>query len=220
LSHFGIHPSAELVSLFKNKPFQGQHPEKAKIIFVSSDANYNEEISTHKFFNLVLEYQSDGVAFWKKYKVHHPFLHPDFPFKKNTGGRPFHNTFSRLGLDATYAEYISFVELLDVPTIGNKGSNRLTFKSLLNKHHLEKLDSLFNSNAKQLFFISNGVLKELQLINKSENLFSALKKSQNQPIVKQMGSNLIEEVYCFLSSHINRQLRNIRLKIDLWLNQN
>ena len=130
---FNIHPSKELVSLFKSKPYQGQLPADANIIFLSSDANYTSEISNHSFFNYIVEYQADGIKFWEKYGCHHPFLLKDFPFNKTSGGRPFHNTFSRLGLTQAYAKNISFVELLDVPTIGNKSENKDLFYSLINE---------------------------------------------------------------------------------------
>ncbi|HKL26109.1 MAG TPA: hypothetical protein VJ910_07805, partial [Desulfuromonadales bacterium] len=67
---FQKHTSEELVDLFRSKPFQGQYPEKARIIFLSSDANYSPEISDHPFFKKILEYQDDGVAFWKKHGCH------------------------------------------------------------------------------------------------------------------------------------------------------
>jgi len=53
---FDIHPSQQLVELFNKRPYQGQSPEKAKIIFLSSDANYSKQISEHRFFDFILEY--------------------------------------------------------------------------------------------------------------------------------------------------------------------
>lgn len=64
---FQKHTSKKLVALFNNKPFQGQSPEKARVIFLSSDANYSPEISNNTFFEKILEYQKDGVVFWNKY---------------------------------------------------------------------------------------------------------------------------------------------------------
>ena len=130
---FAIHPSKVLVDLFRNKPYQGQSPLDAKVIFLSSDANYSPEISNHSFFNSIIEYQRDGIKFWENYGHHHPFLLEDFPFNKTSGGRPFHNTFSRLGLTQKYAKNISFLELLDIPTIGNKSENKDLFYSLINE---------------------------------------------------------------------------------------
>ena len=73
---FGIRPSTEIVSLFKSKPYQGQSPDLASIIFL---------ISEHEFFNSILEYQRDGVAFWEKHQCHHPFLMESYPFQKSQG---------------------------------------------------------------------------------------------------------------------------------------
>jgi len=44
---FSIHPSQRMIELFAAKPFQGQTPEKAKVVFLSSDANYTPELSNH-----------------------------------------------------------------------------------------------------------------------------------------------------------------------------
>lgn len=139
---FGRHPSAELNSLFLQKPYQGQAPEQARIVFLSSDANYSPEISDHDFFKYILEYQQDGVSFWKKYGVHHPFLLDCYPFDKTKGGRPFHNNFRKLKLDTDYSEHISFVEILDIPTIGNKSENKTGFYQLVSEKHLKYLDGL------------------------------------------------------------------------------
>lgn len=83
---FGLHPSEELVRLFREKPYQGQDPQKASVIFLSSDANYSPEISEHRFFNYILEYHQDGVTFWMRHGCHHPFMLPDYPLHK--GCRP------------------------------------------------------------------------------------------------------------------------------------
>jgi hypothetical protein len=62
---FSAHPSGQLTALYKHKPFQGQWPEAARIVFFSSDAIYSPEISEHKFFERILEYHEDGVGFWE-----------------------------------------------------------------------------------------------------------------------------------------------------------
>ena len=43
---FQKHTSEELVALFNSKPYQGQSPEKASILFLSSDANYSPKITS------------------------------------------------------------------------------------------------------------------------------------------------------------------------------
>jgi hypothetical protein len=111
MNSYGIHSSDRLVALFRKSPFQGQHPEKARVIFCGTDANYSEEISCHPFFDRIIEYQENGVAFWGKYGKHHPFLLKGYPFKKNTGGVPYHTNFAALKLSLEYAPHISFIEL-------------------------------------------------------------------------------------------------------------
>ena len=136
---FNKHPSIQLVELFKKKPYQGQSPHQAKVIFLSSDANYSEEISNHSFFKLILEYHEDGITFWKKYGIHHPFLHATYPFKKNKGGVPFHKRFTSIGLTSDYAEYVCFLELLDIPTIGSMSKDKKLFLNLINISHLKQI---------------------------------------------------------------------------------
>lgn len=216
---FNIHPSKSLQNLFKEKPYQGQTPEKASIIFLSSDANYSEEISNHSFFKFITEYQQDGVKFWEKYDRHHPFLLDSFPFKRNSGGRPFHNTFSRLGLTKEYARHVSFVELLDIPTIGNKTENKKLFYSLINIQHLKFLDSLILSDSNKLILISSGVLQNMCFIKSKFDIFRWLdcNEIQNSSYSKKIDSNQIQKIHHFSDRRINNQLNQIKFIIDQWL---
>jgi hypothetical protein len=174
---FKKHTSDEMVELFNKRPFQGQIPAKAKIIFLSSDANYSPEISKHPFFKCIIEYQKNGIAFWKKHGCHHPFMLSNYPkeFDKRKDGAPFHRNFSKLGLQAEqHAEHISFLELLDVPTIGNKSEDMGLFFDLLCQDHLKYIDRLIlGGGHKKLFFVSKGVLDDISGIKKIyPNLFS------------------------------------------------
>ncbi len=216
---FNIHPSVSLQKLFREKPYQGQSPEKASIIFLSSDANYSTEISNHSFFEYIIEYQQDGVKFWQKYGCHHPFLLENYPFKKNSGGVPFHRNFRKLGLSAQYAEYISFVELLDIPTLGMKSKNENFFYSLMNIKHLKFLDDLITSNSNKLIFISSCVLKDMNIAKTQFGVFSWLEpdETQVQNYSKKFNSNQIQKIYHFSSFNINEQLHKIKSTIDDWL---
>lgn len=216
---FGLHPSSELVDLYRKRPFQGQIPEQARVIFLSSDANYSPEISTHPFFKYIIEYQENGVAFWEKYGVHHPFLLPDFPFNKTTGGRPFHKTFSKLGLDSDYAEYVCFLELLDVPTIGNKSGNMTKFYEMVSTEHLDYIERLFLGGGEKLFFVSGGVMKDLTRVKKKYNVFCFLnyKYSSYKSHDSNFSNNRIKEIYHFSSSQIHGQIADIRSTIDNWI---
>jgi hypothetical protein len=163
-----------MVELFNQRPFQGQVPEKAKIVFLSSDANYSPEISNHQFFKYILEYQKDSITFWKRYGCHHPFLLSSYPkeFSRTKDGVPFHRNFSKLGLGPEYAEHISFLEILDVPTIGNKSEDRGKFYEMVSLKHLQYIEKLMVGGGHKLFFASNGVLKDIYKIKKTYPVFS------------------------------------------------
>ncbi len=214
---FDVHPSQEMVALFKDKPFQGQSPEKASIIFLSSDANYSPEISNHPFFNFILEYQKNGIAFWKKYDCHHPFLLSNYPFNKNTGGVPFHRNFRKIGLSTTHIENISFLELLDIPTIGNKSKNKKLFYDLVSKSHLAYIENLMMGDSSKLFFVSNGVLKDIEKLKKRFPVFKWLDLPVTGRLSKGIKSNKIEEIYHFSSWQIHGQLAEISTIINKWL---
>ena len=202
---FGRHPSAQLNSLFRSKPYQGQLPENARIIFLSSDANYSPEISEHDFFKFILEYQEDGARFWKKYDVHHPFLLDAFPFKRTQGGVPFHSRFRKLKLDSSYAEFVSFVELLDIPSIGNKSEKKADFYQLISKNHLEYLNDLIQSDGGRLLLIPGGVLTDMLKLKMDYGLFQWLNYDQGVGKYSlNISSNKLEKIYHFSSSHIHR----------------
>lgn len=216
---FNIHPSDELVELYRKRPYQGQSPEKASIIFLSSDANYSPEISNHPFFENILEYHKDGAAFWKKHGCHHPFLLPSYPFDSRTGGVPFHRRFSKLGLGPQHAEHISFLELLDVPTIGNRSENKDRFLELLSPDHLRYIDRLILGGGHKMFFVSGGVLRDIATIRRSHAVFSWLDGTAGakQAFAKMVNGNMIKKMHHFSSFQIHGQLKQIRSDIDEWL---
>ena len=216
---FQKHSSPELAELFHDRPFQGQSPEQASIIFLSSDANYSPEISSHPFFEHILAYHADGVAFWKQHGCHHPFLLPNYPFKRNQGGVPFHRNFSRMGLGPEYAGHISFLELLDIPTIGSKSQGIKDYVEMLSSAHLAYLSRLITGGGHKLFFVSSGVLKDLRRIQSSQTLFPWLEGEggSGRRVTRAIQENTIKEIDHFSSSRIHGQLKQIRKDIDSWL---
>jgi hypothetical protein len=229
---FGIHQDKKFVEVYHDRPFQGQDPKKAKIVFLGSDANYSPKISNDPFFDYILEYQRNGVAFWqnKKYACHHPFLLPNFPFDKRKDGVPFHRNFSKLGnfgkfklKPEKYAAYISFLELLDVPTTGNKSEDIKEFDKLLSLKHLLYIDELIKGGGQKLFYVSNGVLKDIKRIKNiypCNDLFDWVQQfvvgSQNRFTVRRNG-NEIKEIYHFSSFEIHSHLLKIKSEMDQWL---
>jgi len=219
MSNFEKHPSNELVTLFNKKPYQGSSPEKSKIIFLSSDANYSHEITQHQFFKYILEYQDNGVAFWNKYDCHHPFLLNCYPFNRSKAGVPFHRNFSKLGLGSEFADQISFIELLDVPTIGNKSNNKKRFFELVSLKHLEYLDALIMNGGNKLFFVSKGVLIDMVELKKKFNVFDWLNIDQVKAgsYSVEINGNYVREVFHFSSSQIHGQIEEISSVVRSWL---
>jgi hypothetical protein len=53
---YGPHENPELQKLFQAKPWQGQKPENANIIFVALDANYAPDVDV----NLIRQYHESA----------------------------------------------------------------------------------------------------------------------------------------------------------------
>ncbi len=194
------HPNQEFVKMFTDKPYQGQHPAKASIIILGYDANYSEEIREHKdFFQLIVEYHNDGVAFWKKYGVHHPFLHENYPFDKTKDGVPYHRNFAKIELSQDAADKISFVELLDVPTVGQRCENKKLFLEMLNPHHLKWLEDSIFTGDKKLVLVSSDFYKQyLKVLQKNHSFFKELHSD-----VKPLSEQLIKNVTFFYTYHFS-----------------
>jgi hypothetical protein len=141
---YTAHPSAALTALFAHRPYQGAVPREASILFVGLDANYDAEIERKPIFSKVCEYHEDGVAFWRRYGVHHPFLLPQY----SGDGRRYHRNFARIGFTLEQAHQVSFIELLHVPTVGR---NKLDPGDLSAPHLGMLNDVLLHGQAKHIF---------------------------------------------------------------------
>lgn len=145
------HDSKLLQEKFKKKPYQGVSPEKATFLFVGLDANYEDKIEKHPIYNKILEYHENGVKFWQTYKIHHPFLLPSY----KGSGKLYHKNFSTIGFKPEHAELVSFVELVNIPTVGR---SKLSVDDL-NADHLRKLnDWIIQGKAKYVFLSSKVIL--------------------------------------------------------------
>ncbi|HKI52942.1 MAG TPA: hypothetical protein VJ987_02365 [Anaerolineales bacterium] len=220
---YGLHPSIELQQLFKERPYQGQHPAKANVLIVGNDANYSPEISEHKFFQRILEYHKDGVGFWKRHQKHHPFLLPEYPFDRRRGGVKYHATFSKLGFSSEYSERISFVELLNVPTIGNTGDDKKLFFELLDKDHLSWLEDIILGGDKKFVLVNQTLSNSILKIQKNFGVFKRLKKAldgKKAPSIILENDNVeIYNGYSFSHSVSNEYLKNLRFEINKFLGQ-
>jgi hypothetical protein len=207
---YQLHSSVELRQLFGRMrvPHQGQDPSKASVLFVGLDANYSAEISDDPiFFRRILEYHEDGVDFWRRHGVHHPFLLPEYPLPRNTGGVPYHRKFASIGLTPAFAAAISFVELLDVPTTGR--TNPAAFWSLFNPEHALRLDEVFRSGARRIVLMSDGVMRFMAEARRRSGAFSWLPKHSDWGPVCRHGETTFHKVRHFSSAISLGQLRDI-----------
>ncbi len=213
---YRIHDSEELIRLFSKSPYQGQAPEDARAIFLGIDANYSEEISGHPFFERIVEYHEDGVGFWKRHGRHHPFLLDNYPFKRNTGGVPYHRAFSAMKLTSEYAPYISFVELLAVPTIGTSSNQEKTFWKLfeLNPDHAGWLDKVLNDGSKRVVFLSDKVIRRMRKIKKNRGVFSWIPEGDAHGLLCKLGNTEIHKVFHFSDGRVHKQLPEMKILID------
>jgi hypothetical protein len=176
---FGEHPSQALKDAYRG--YQGCPPEQAKIIFIGKDPNYSPEIEDSSIFPELIDYLEKGVQNYvmnPRYPLfrHHPFLNPEY---SQGDGYCYHRNFrkvfgeNQLGHFANrqdyvdyvnYAQAISFVEFIGIPTYGMiqgvkgeaKRQAEIEFNRLLrsdrNKAHLKLLRELvFESSGKTLY---------------------------------------------------------------------
>ncbi|MGL2999911.1 hypothetical protein [Flavobacterium sp. RSSB_23] len=180
---FQKHPSGILTSLYDKKNYQGSNPFEARVLLVGRDPNWAMNIEELTIFDMVKEYLSDGVSFWKKYKIHHPFLHQSY----NGEGKKYHKAISRLNLGSSFADKISFVEIIGFPTTGMSSTNYKLFNEYLlsseNKNHLKELDELFN-NPEKLIFLSWGLIDYLKYVNKKTGLFQKFTSIDKNSMVR------------------------------------
>lgn len=146
---YAAHPSPELNEIFSCKPYQGVAPDKATYLFVGLDANYEALIDDKPIFSAIREYHNDGVAFWRRYDVHHPFLLPNY----SGDGQFYHRSFARIGFGVEHAELVSFIELLHVPTVGR---NKIATTDL-DMGHLKRLNSAIMEGQAAHIFLPTGV---------------------------------------------------------------
>lgn len=148
---YEAHPSRVLRELFASRPYQGVAPEISRFLFVGLDANYSADVELSPIFRALLDYHNDGPGFWRKYRVHHPFLLPGYA----GDGRRYHRTFAQIGFTPAHAHLVSFVELLHVPTVGR---NSLDPRDL-SAPHLRRVNQAIFEGRSEYSFVSAGVAR-------------------------------------------------------------
>ncbi len=171
MNKFGIHPSLELNEAYKKKYWQVQNPKNARILFLGLDANWELDIETNDtdILKEVLEYLNDGVTYWKQKGYHHPFLSKRY----NKGdGYTYHSRFLKMGITSEYADEISFIELLNVPTYGMSSKSTKLFDSLLDIGHLRELDGIIFNKKPKIVFLPKSLYEKIKIIRKKLKLNS------------------------------------------------
>lgn len=172
---FMKHPSERLQEIFAKRPFQIQEPEKARIIFLGLDANFDYNLEEHPLFEDFIDFIKNGTEYWKREKIHTPMLKSNY-----TGmGKKYHEKFQKLGFDPENAEDICFLELLNVCTCGKSTENIKAFRILLlsksNQLHLQRIARLAADKTKQIYICGNDAanfIQELHLFDlNSPNIF-------------------------------------------------
>lgn len=198
------HPSQELQNLYRNRNFQGANPNNAKILFVGRDPNWAVDIEDMPVFEKVKEYLIDGVGFWNKYNIHHPFLLQEY----KGDDKRYHKIFSKLEIERNHADKISFVELIGIPTTGMSMKNSKRFYDYLlsssNIAHLNELDKLINDSSK-IIFIAWGLIQDFKIINTHTGLFSKFAKF-NKDNFSITELNQIENI--FIHRHFSDAISN------------
>lgn len=203
---FGKHPSEQLQNMFMSHPYQIQTPEKAKVIFLSLDANWDINIENDSvYFNETLRYLSDGVKYWETEKIHTPLLKDNY----NGDGTRYHKQFKKLGLTSENAKDICFMELLNVCTFGSSTTpeGKIEYAKLLqsaeNQSHLKRIALLANDKNKLIVLVgakTKEYIQKLKLFNiNSDNIIVCTHFSA--PISDEYLHNLGTIVSEFLLKH-------------------
>jgi hypothetical protein len=97
----------------------------------------------------LIQYHQDGPTFWRDSGVHHPFLLPQY----KGDGRRYHLNFAKIGFRPQHADSVSFIELLDVPTVGRSA----LLPDDLSQAHLQRIRQAMFQGKAQFVFVSAGV---------------------------------------------------------------
>jgi hypothetical protein len=203
---YTLHPSKRLVSMFKEKPWQGSRPEKAHFLFVGLDANYSADIE--KSLPEVFDYLYSGVEFWREKGVHHPFRLPQY----RGSGKKYHDKFAEIGFTSEHAELVSFVELLHLPTTGGRNLKAEDLSLV----HLNSLMNIFDRGDAKYIFMSSSVTNILR----QAKMFPWLRRNLSRmdgdlTVLREHDGQIIYEMY-HLSCYgrqldvLNRQILQIR----------
>lgn len=166
---FGLHCSAKLNEAYRKKYWQGQNPIHSKVIFLGLDANWDRSIETNNtgIFEEILEYLEDGVSYWKRKGFHHPFLSPTY---NRQDGFIYHSRFRKSGITSEYADEISFIELLNIPTYGMSSKSPALYNKMINVDYLKEINSIIFNATPKIVFMPKSVYEKIRSIKNKMKL--------------------------------------------------
>ena len=195
-----FHPSPALNFYFGRKPYQGADPSSAQHIFIGEDANFAPDIEEQEIWPHVEEYLTDGVAFWNRHGVHHPFLLVEYEGQGAVYHGHYNAIFNHEGgvadgvpapLPTNIRQSISFVEYLDRPTTGNGNINNADMVDEVRRRwHFGWLAQLLirrHGDPVRTVYLSKGVARKLR--HDTESLYPTLVPANPPEVVKVFPAN-------------------------------
>jgi len=205
------HQSENLCLVFKNKPWQGADPLKAKYIFIGLDANYAPDVEDK--VPEIWDYLDNGPGFWRKTGYHHPFRMPQYA---GCGDR-YHENFAKIQFEKTEADQVSFIELLHVPTTESK----LDVSDLDNKH-MAWLGNIIEHGEYEYIFIPPSVVNLMRKTGRFKWIrWKPLRVERDLKVLRDKGNGqVIYQMYHFScygwqKPILQRQIEQVRNMVDL-----
>lgn len=208
---FGPHRAQGLIDAYKQKYWQCQDPRNANVIFLGLDANWDEHIESNSvMYPELLNYLDDGVKYWKAHGIHHPFLSPSY---NKQGGYTYHNNFRKTGITSDYADQVSFVEILAVPTYGRSSYANKLFMHLIDLHYLKNLNDIIFNTTPKIVFIAKSVYDKLRQIRKKSTMTNFFNFDMDLPTGIDYGNRLMNihsrnNVFVFVHTHFSGNISN------------
>lgn len=189
------HHSPRLIAHFANTPWQGTNPMEAIFLFVGLDANFNPNIDEtlpierrHIISAEVFDYLDNCFNWWDRVEVHHPFRLPSY----NGDGSRYHETIAEIGFTSRNAGFVSFVELLNMPTTGR--SNLILAD--LSLDCLSDLNNIFVNGEARYIFVSGKVTKLMRQSNRFRPLLpNPLPIDGDLKVLRNENGKIIYEMY-------------------------
>lgn len=211
---FGIHPAQGLIEAYQKKYWQCQDPKNAQIIFLGLDANWDKNVENSSIYEEVSRYLNDGVTYWKNNGYHHPFLLPDY--KKGDGYR-FHANFVKTQITSQYADNISFIELLPIPTFGRSSMEPDLFYKMIDVNYLKNINDIIFDNRPKIVFITKTVYEKLNYIKKKMKLDDSFNFDMALPSGIKYSNRLMNihcsnNVFVFVHTHFSASITNEHLR--------